>query len=159
MEKTRKLIEARLAFVRKELAEVLNHLQQDFMTWAPAEGMRTVGGQLIEIAGSELQVLIVMKEGRYITDDEVKERLGDKDNLNILLDFLSRVRHETLAYLASLSDKDLTEEIALTGWHESIGLPTVPRSEIFRGIAQHETYHTGQLVSYLWTRGDNPYKW
>ena len=30
--------------------------------------------------------------------------------------------------------------------------------EVLRNIAAHEWYHTGQLVSYLWTRGEDPYK-
>ncbi len=159
MRTTRELVEARLIFVRNELLEVLKRLDPSMTTWAPAEGMRTIGGQIFEIAASELQVVLVLKEGRFISDEDVSERVGGKEDLPRLLDFLDKVRQETLTYLQGLSDEDLDVEITLPGWHEAIGLPSVPRSEVFRGIAQHEGYHTGQLVSYLWARGDNPYKW
>ena len=36
---------------------------------------------------------------------------------------------------------------------------TPPISEVLRSIATHESYHTGQLITYLWMRGDNPYEW
>ena len=153
------MIEARLAFVRKDLMKLFGHLHEDLLSWAPSPGMRTVSGQLIEIAGSELQTIAMMREGRWVSDDEVKRLIGDTSDRSNLLVFLESVRNDTLAYLAGLSDEALVSEVELKGWHESIGLPSVPRGEALRGIAQHEYYHLGQLVSYLWARGNDPYSW
>ena len=159
MPTTSELIEARLAFTRKGLDEAIGRLNQEMMSWAPATGMRTIAGQLVEIAGSEIQIVAIMQGGDFISDEEVRARIGDVDDLGRLVEYLPTVREGTLAYLHSLSERQLEAEVACPGWHESLGLPITPRSEIFRGIAQHEAYHTGQLVSYLWARGDNPYKW
>jgi len=41
-------------------------------------------------------------------------------------------------------------------WWEALRLTEGPRSEVLRNIASHEWYHTGQLIIYLWMRGDNP---
>jgi uncharacterized damage-inducible protein DinB len=38
-------------------------------------------------------------------------------------------------------------------------LATLPRAELVLNIADHEYYHVGQLTSYPWFRGDNPYHW
>jgi uncharacterized damage-inducible protein DinB len=129
------------------------------MSWAPGEGMRSIAGQLLEIAGSEYQVVTIMKVGRYIPDEEVREIVGDYKSLDRLAEFLKVVRRETLGLLHGFSSEELEAEIQIDRWYESSGLRSVPRSEVFRGIAQHEAYHTGQLVSYLWAKGDNPYEW
>lgn len=119
-----------------------------------------MGGQLIEIGGTELQALSVLKGEKPPTDEEVRAMIRDLHDSSALTDFVNSVRTQTLEYLDGLNSEQLHEEVEFpAGWHESIGLPSIPRAEAFRGIAQHEAYHTGQLVSYLWARGDNPYKW
>ena len=154
------LIKARLKYARNDLDEVLARLDQTLMDWAPSEGMRKVAGQLIEIAGSELQIISVMKYGHSISDQEVRALIGDTGDFDTLKAFIESVRRDTLAYLDSLSPEELDGEITVPkGWHEGMGFESVPRAEIFRSIAQHEAYHTGQIVSYLWSRGDDPYKW
>ena len=153
------LIEARLAFARGDLHEVMSRLVPADTAWAPRDGMRSIGGQLLEIAGSELQVVTLMKGDRFIPDEEVRHLVGDYKSLTRLSELLKTTREETLHYLRSLSDEELEKEVPISRWYESLGLPKTPRHEIFRGIAQHEAYHTGQLVSYLWAKGDNPYEW
>ena len=96
-----------------------------------------------------------LKEGRWIPDEDAKPLLGDNDSLAQLKQALQQVREETLAYLDSLSEDDLDEFVKV----RTQGLPAVPRAEVFRTIASHENYHLGQLISYLWARGDNPYEW
>jgi uncharacterized damage-inducible protein DinB len=159
MSTPRELVIARLAWTRKGLDEVLGRLSPDLMNWAPGAGMRSISGQLVEIVGSELQVVARLKDGHFVTGDQVREMIGAYEDLDRLKDFLVETRADTLAYLATLSDAELAEAVPIRGWHESIGLPETPRNEIFVGVCQHEAYHVGQLVSYLWARGDDPYKW
>jgi uncharacterized damage-inducible protein DinB len=161
MENTRSdLLKARLSTVRRDLDPIVNRLTPDLLGWAPAAGMRTIAGQLVEIAATEMQLIARLKEGRQISDAAAKEMLGDCNSLDNLQRALFDVRHQTLAYLDSLSEVELAEEVSFDGgWFGSLMLPTVPRAEIFVNIAGHEWYHVGQLTSYMWARGDNPYDW
>lgn len=155
----RDLLLARLATTRTALDEVVAHLTPEVMTGSPRDGMRTVAGQLVEIAATEVQILARVKEQPVPSDDEVRARIGAYEDLATLRAFLRIVRNETLGYLDSLSDAQLAASVDIKGWHESIGRPEMPRHEIFVSVCQHEAYHTGQLVSYLWAAGDNPYDW
>ena len=159
MSTPRELLLARLSTTRAALDEVLEHLEPAQMTWAPKAGMRTIAGQLVEIAATEYQILERLKTGQFVSDDEVRALIGDYENFDRLKEILAEVRASTLAYLGGLSDAELGEAVPILGWHESIGLPETPRVEIFVSVCQHESYHTGQLVSYLWAHGDDPYAW
>ena len=122
--------------------------------------MRTVGGQLREIAGTERQLLALLERGEHLSG-EVANDFGEQGNtLQGLKKALGDIRAETLNYLDSSSEEDLARFVSMPeGWFESLDQTEVPLAENFRSIAQHEWYHVGQLVSYLWSRGDNPYKW
>jgi uncharacterized damage-inducible protein DinB len=148
-------LKGRLSSVRVDLEEVIGHLDQSFADWAPAVGMRTVAGQLVEIAITEMQILLQLKEGRWIPDEDAKLFIGDCDSIENLSRALARIRQDTLDYMDSLSLEQLDELVPV----RTQGLPAVPRHEVFRTIAHHENYHLGQLVSYVWARGDNPYDW
>ncbi len=154
------ILKARLAFVRRDFDEVLGRIDQSMLDWAPAEGMRTIGGQLVEVLITEMQIIANLREGKRISDHEAKVLVGDCDSLDHLRESLIAVRKDTLSYLDSFSEAELAEEISFDGgWMASLRLPTIPRAEIFVNIAGHEWYHTGQLTSYLWARGDRPYDW
>lgn len=161
MENTRHvLLKARLALVRRDLTPIVERLTPDLMHWAPAAGMRTVAGQLVEIVATEMQLIALLKEGRQISDEEAQAMLGDCADLDNLRRALKDVRDQTLLYLGSLSEADLAQEVPFEGgWFASLMLPTIPRAEVFLNIADHEWYHVGQLTSYLWARGENPYDW
>lgn len=153
-------LKARLALVRSDLEEVMGRLGEGDMPFAPADGMRTIGGQLAEIAATETQVMSWLKEGKTAPWQEVNASFERGATLSGLKETLAKIREETLQYLESLSDDELETPIAMPkGWFESLNAETVPPSEVFRSIAQHEWYHVGQLVSYQWFRGDDPYKW
>ncbi len=160
MSTVHELVKGRLALVREDLDEVIGHLSDKLLPWAPTTGMRTVGGQLIEIAATEVQVLTWMRESRQITFQEAENFAGREATLDGLRAVLHDTRAQTLSYFDSLSESDLEKPVPFPDrWFESLRLPFAPRSEAFRSIAQHEWYHVGQLVSYLWSRGDDPYKW
>lgn len=150
------LLKARLATVRSSLSDVIERLSDDLLEWAPSEGMRTVRDQLFEIVGKEVEFLAFAKERG---DNEWVEidAFGDRENsISGWVQILSEVRRDTLAYLDSLSDEDLDAIVRFPeqDWWEGLCLPAIPMHEVFRGIAAHEWYHTGQLVSYLLFRGD-----
>ncbi len=157
---THTLIRNRLQLVRNDLHEAIARLSGDLLDWAPREGMRTVRGQLEEIAVTEMQVMAWIRDGQKLPYQEVENSLPKPLDLAGLVELLGTVRAQTLAYLDSLTEADLNEPIPFPeGWFEALMLPAVPRHEPFRSLAAHEWYHTGQLVSYLWSRGDDPYKW
>lgn len=154
------MLKARLALVREDLEEVLGRLSEDDLDWAPTPGMRTVRGQLVEIAATERQLLTWMTERRQISFEEAEDFGSDAATLAGLKRVLNDRRAQTLAYLDSLTEDELEAPFPFPErWFEALRQPLAPRSEAIRSIAQHEWYHTGQLVSYLWARGDNPYKW
>ncbi len=154
------LLTARLSLVREDLDDVLGRLSDEMLAWAPSEGMRTVGGQLEEIAATEVQIVGWMRDKRHVPYEEASDFGDALKTLEGLRSVLASTRAKTLAYLDSLSETDLSMPIPFPPkWFESLRLPAVPPSEAFRSLAAHEWYHVGQLVSYLWFRGDNPYKW
>lgn len=157
---THELLVARFGTVRKSLDEVMSRLTDDLLEWSPATGMRTVGGQLFEIVGKEVELLEFAKaKGRDEWNEIDSFGEGEKTVAGWRA-IVDTVRGDTLAYLGSLSDADLGELVAfpVEGWWEGLYLTAVPMHEIFRNIATHEWYHTGQLVTYLWRRGDDPYQ-
>ena len=130
------------------------------MDWAPAEGLRTVAGQLVEIIAVEVPLVPRLKQGKILTDPEIDAIIGDQHSLENLLRGLVDVRQNTIEYLDSLTDEELSEEVPSgQAWFGTLWLPAMPRAEHFLNIAEHEFYHVGQLISYLWCRGDDPYKW
>lgn len=151
------LLIGRLAYVRTDLEEVLQKITEADLDWAPKEGMRTIGGQIAEIVATEGQFNEVFTGkpfdfgGRY---EEVKA-LTD---LGEVLEVLRDTRRLTLERLAAASDEFLSESVPIDPtWFEAGGLSSLPRIEILQALPMHEWYHTGQLVSYMWTKGFNPY--
>ncbi len=154
------LLKARFALARRDLNSIMVRLTPDLLDWAPATGMRTISWQLVEIVGTEIQLISLLKADQNISDPAAREIIGDCGSLDNLRHALIDFRQQTLDYLDLLSETDLAEEISFDGgWFASLMLPTVPRAEVFLNIADHEWYHVGQLTSYMWTRGDNPYQW
>lgn len=153
----RDLLLGRLAYVRKDLAEVLVNVTDADLDWAPSQGMRSIGGQIAEIVATEGQFNEVFTGkpfdfgGRY---EEVKA-------LSSLEDFrasLDATRELTLSRLEAASSDFLDEEVPIDPtWFEAGGFALLPRIEILQALPMHEWYHTGQLVSYLWVKGFNPY--
>lgn len=153
-------LKARLELVRTDLEEVMGRLQESDIPFAPSDGMRTIGGQLAEIAGTERQILAWLRDGKSIPWEESNAFYERGASLAGMREVLGEVRAETLRYLYSLSEEELETPTPMPkGWFESLGADAVPPSEVFRSLAQHEWYHVGQLVSYQWYRGDDPYKW
>ena len=154
------LLKGRFDHVRAFFNEILPRLTPELLDWAPAEGMRTVSGQLMEIIGVEMALVPRLKEGKEYSYNEIDEMIGDPNSLENLLNQLEETRRVTLEYLDSLSESDLEEEVASgKQWFGTFWKPVMPRAEHFLNISEHEFYHVGQLTVYLWMRGEDPYSW
>lgn len=154
------LLKGRLATVRADLDEVMSRLTDDLLEWAPTSRMRTVHGQLAEIAGTEIQILHWIKNQEALSFEQATVGFADVASIDAWRQTLHDQRQETLRYLDSLTEDDLNELVEFpSDWFEALQLPAVPLSEGISSIAQHEWYHAGQLVSYVWSRGDDPYTW
>jgi uncharacterized damage-inducible protein DinB len=159
METEKNLIRASLASVRAELMEAVSRLSDDLLSWAPAPGMRTCQGQLVEILSTEHDLLSRLR-GESVDFRATEDRYRAMSTLTELTDALHALRAETLSMLDSATEEWANADAGVSAsFAEWLQLPTVPRIEIFRLIARHESYHAGQIVSYLWARGDDPYSW
>ncbi len=139
--------------MRKSLDEVLDELTDEMLPWAPAEGLRTVGGQLFEIAAKEVELLRYARAFGQEEWEEV-ESFGERDSsVEGWKAILTEIRQGTLDYIAQASENDLNVPVAFgESWWEGLGLSSVPMHEILRNIAAHEWYHTAQLVTYIGLR-------
>lgn len=152
------LLKSRLTFVRRDLDEAVARLDGTELDWAPTDGMRTIGGLLYEIVATELQDLALFK-GEPADYDSIAKS-AKRETLAEYRDLLKSTRQSLISFLDSKTEEDLSELIDLNPkWFEGFGNSQVPLAEAVRSVAMHEWYHTAQLVSYLWIRGDNPYKW
>lgn len=152
------LLNARLAMARQDLWGLLDHLTDADVDWAPKEGMRTIGGQLYEISGKETEIIAWLQTGSW--PDPEHDPFDMKASLAHMKAVLEANRVATLTYLDSLTEDQLRETHPVPErWWEGLRIRECPRDEIIRNIAVHEWYHTGQMVSYLWMRGDDPYEW
>ncbi len=160
MNSTAELIRASLLSTRKELAEVFPHLSDEFLNWAPCEGMRTIKGQINEIIGTEIQIVDRLQGKPRHPYSKIEEGLDSLNTFNDLLEMLTKVRAETLEFLDSRTEEDLAASVEVSVDTASyMELVQVPLSEMLRYLVRHESYHSGQLVSYLWAKGNNPYTW
>lgn len=156
----KQLLLARFAMVRRSLEEALERITDDRLPYAPRAGMPTIRDILFEIAGTEAQILTYIQLGKRIPLREVVGPWSGIDTAAGVRELLDRTRAETIAFLDGLGDSDLesTRRFPLD-WSESLGLPEVPLREGLISLAAHESYHTGQLVSYLWAAGEDPIAW
>lgn len=154
------LLIASLSSTRTELAEVFPHLSDDILEWAPTPGMRTIHGQLVEIIGTEVSIVERLMGGSRRPYKDIEAELSGIRTVSGLIEKLGDVRQTTLAFLASSDEDKLSAEAEVSDDSKKyMELSTVPVGEMIRYIVRHEAYHTGQLVSYLWARGNDPYSW
>lgn len=153
-------IRANLASVRAELEETFPHLSDDMLDWAPAPGMRTVQGQFVEILVTEHSIDDRLYKRPRRTYEEREAPFWEIKSVAGLVQTLAEVRRETLAFIEGMDEEALSAPVDVspefTQWQ---GIHPVSVAELVRFIARHEYYHVGQLTSYLWARGDDPYKW
>lgn len=153
------LLKARFAFVRQDLEDVLGRLKDVDLPWRPAKGMPTIADLLLEIANKEKEALVWIQVGTW-PDDGPDAFDAESATLEDIKATMATLREQTYAYIDSQSEDQLEELVrSPERWWEALRLAACPRSEVLRNIANHEWYHTGQLVTYLWLRGDDPNAW
>ena len=122
--------------------------------------MRTIKGQINEIIGTEIQIMDRLLGKPRHPYSKIEEDLDSLNTVKDLLEMLAKVREETLQFLDSRTEEELRAPIEVSADTASyMELEHVPLSEMIRYLVRHESYHTGQLVSYLWASGNNPYTW
>ena len=153
------LLKGRLNIVRQDLNEAVARLKDEDLPYAPAKGMRTISGQLNEIIATEFQIQDLLQETTQKPFQQL-DQAAQSTSVEEYKTKLHQTRQSTLDFFDSLTEQDLDKLLPVPqGWFESLTLPAVPKSEILRSLAAHEWYHTAQITSYLWTKGDNPYNW
>jgi uncharacterized damage-inducible protein DinB len=153
-------IKASLSSTRNELAEVFPHITNEILDWAPVPGMRTIKGQFVEIIGTEISMIELMREDQRTPFAEIDADLNRLTEITLLVAKLTSVRNSTLDFLDSLDEDGLSKQVLVSpGFGKYLELDSVPVSELLRFLVRHEAYHTGQLMSYLWAKGNNPYQW
>ena len=159
MKEVRDLLKARFASVTRDLDRVLGRLVDTDLDWSPRDGMRTFANQLLEIANKEKETLGWIQSG--IWPDEGPDAFDlQTPTVDDIKATFAALRLATYAYIDSLSEAELEQPIPNPNhWREALNVTDCPLSEVLRTISTHESYHTGQLITYLWMRGDNPNEW
>jgi uncharacterized damage-inducible protein DinB len=153
------LLKARFDMTRKYLDRVLVRFTENDLSWRPAEGMRTVRGQLLEIADKERESIKWIQTGVW-PDEDPPTFNEETATMAEITAAMKELRVNTFAYIDSLSEADLERLIhSEEGWLEALNLTDCPIHEVLRNIGAHEWYHTAQLITYLWLRGDVPDSW
>jgi uncharacterized damage-inducible protein DinB len=142
--------------VRKELLEVVKKLKPEEFDWHPRPDMKSPKDLLQEIGTMEKICMTVVAGGPKLEWDKAVSWSGD--DVKAILKDLDKIRKETVRYLKS-ADKKLAEPMPLPkGWQQYFGAPAIEPEELVRWVARHEYYHLGQLITYRWLLGYNPYK-
>jgi hypothetical protein len=157
--KERLMIE--LGTIRKELIEEAGAVPPEELDWMPRPDMKSYRNLLLEIGTTEMFSLHFLRDGilgDWDEDWQSIERGGNASGL--LLSALESVRAETLDYLATCDEQRLQTPVLLPEeWRPSFGgIEEIEPEELFREIARHEYYHLGQIITYRWIQGHNPYK-
>ncbi|AIE87672.1 DinB family protein [Fimbriimonas ginsengisoli] len=156
----KQLLLARLSFVRRELNEILRHLRDDQLSYAPGAGVRPTFDQFLEIGMNEVMAVALLRDGKTLTHAEAEAQLSHEPTVASYRKMLEDVRADTVAYIETLSEEDLAEPVeASNPWYASFGMKAVPRYDALTSVALHESYHVAQLITYAWARGDDPYDW
>ncbi|MBS1728427.1 MAG: DinB family protein [Armatimonadetes bacterium] len=156
---THELLKARFNFVRRDLDKTLDRFTDDQMNWCPSPGLKTVSGQILEIADKDREAVIWLKTGTWPDDDPPSFDL-ETTTLTESRAVLANIRETTFAYIDSMTEDELEIDVqSPEKWWEALRLTECPRSEVLRNIAAHEWYHTAQLVTYRGLLGDDLDAW
>ena len=146
--------------MRNEFSQIFPHLNDHMLEWAPSAGMRSIHGQFVEILGTEAEIIDIL-EG--LPTKEIKDLNAAYWAIKSVAELMEQaheLRAKTLEILEKYDESQLNAPVKISkGYAAYLGLDSVPAAELFRFIVRHESYHAGQLFSYLWARGDNPYQW
>jgi hypothetical protein len=146
-----------LISIREELAEAVAPIGPGELDYSPAEGMRTYRGLMVEIGGTEAATLAILRSGQSESWERSQNRVTG-DSMAELLASVDAIRQGTFAYLADADEVSLKTPITIPeNWAGFLGARELEPEELIRWIGRHEYYHLGQIVSYRWAQGNDPY--
>ena len=143
--------------IRTELTAEVAKLKPEEFNWAPRPDMKSFKALLQEIGSMEkLSINWVAKQEMLDWETAVA---WSGDTAEAIMNDLEAVRAETLAYLEGCTEEKLQTPIPVPdAWRQYIPFEAIEPEELVRWPARHEYYHLGQIITYRWTLGDNPYK-
>jgi uncharacterized damage-inducible protein DinB len=135
-----------------------NELLLDAVKKLPADTLRrdlgtshqSLLGTLVHLVAAE-EIWLSRWKGAPRAKLTSLEEVGDLDSL---LEWWGKVRDERDRYLASLGEADLEREMEMTT--TSGTTYRHPYSDMFRHLANHSTYHRGQVAAMLRVIGEKP---
>lgn len=143
--------------IRDELAAEVARVEPTAFDWAPAESMKSYKALLREIGTMEKESVTWLTSGALLEWDSAVAWSGD--NFVSTISDLAAIRAETVAYLVGATEENLQTPTPLPeSWKQYFPVPDIEPEELIRWVCQHEYYHLGQIITYSWIRGDNPYK-
>ncbi len=154
-----KRLEKELTETRAELAKEIHALTPEDLSWAPKEGMKTYLALLQEIGTMEQLCIRWLTRKAMLSWPEVEASLAAAaTDPGSLMQALEAIRAETLQYLRDTTEESLETKVEVApDWHQYMGAELEPE-EFVRWISRHEYYHLGQIISYRWIQGHDPYK-
>lgn len=145
-----------LQSIRKELIEAVTPIED--LDYAPAEGMKAYADLLKEIGAMEAESSIFLRTGNVPKWQDAKACVTGSTTKEILESF-QQIRSDLLEWLNPTDDEHLRAPIPIPeDWWDFFGDQEIEREELLRWVARHEYYHLGQIVSYRWVQGFNPYE-
>lgn len=146
--------------IRVELTREVQRFQPEEIDWAPRPGMKSCRALLTEIGTMEKVCVHLISHGEELDWKETEAAIawaGSEPAAAIRS--LDQVRAGTLAYLKECTEERLQTPVPLPqSWYQYFDNATIEPEEMLRWVARHEYYHLGQLITYRWLLGDDPYK-
>jgi hypothetical protein len=142
--------------VRRELRTEAKYI--DDIDWAPTPDMKSYRALLLEVGAMQAETFVMLSE-RRIPEWSESESLVAGDTVSDKLSSLDTTLEKIKMVLMATKDDALEATVTVPHeWVASFGAREVEIEEFVRWVARHEYYHLGQIVSYNWIRGINPYK-
>lgn len=145
-----------LSQVRQELVATVTPISD--LDYAPTPGMKSYRDQLVEIGATEAESIAFLTTGKIPEWKDLEAEVVGA-TVDEYLDSLGALRRKLFDVLDGLSDSQLSEALEVPRhWLEFVGDTTIEREELFRWLTRHEYYHLGQIISYRWIQGFDPYQ-
>src|SRR5205823_4012264 len=134
-------------------------LKPEEFDWSPKPEleMKTCKGLLQEIGTME-QLCIGWLVDQQMADWATAVSWSG-DTAESTIKDLDAIRAKTLGYLNGCTEEQLETPVPLPeSWYQYFPDTVIEPEELLRWVCRHEYYHLGQLITYRWILGDNPYK-
>lgn len=147
-----------LRTVRRELKETLAEIPDSELDYAPAPSMKSYRKLLEEVGAMLVETLVMVTEGRVPRWKECEARIQG-DTFETIVASMDAALDELVAFIAQGPSDRWSREVEIPDlWEKYFGTTSLEPEELIRWVARHEYYHHGQIVSYRWIQGFNPYE-